>query len=158
MSAKKLALGYSKNKYISKAHFVKYVWQVLVNHQEHKIEKAIINQRVESRLAPAAQYLSPPVEVWYQWSQSYRQRYVKLIKSFQKKTEAQKTIDIEDWGCRENKLQQTKESLSVKLSESLLNLLHAETIEKKALGLLNNPTALVLSPSVIVEKKEKNTS
>ena len=35
------------------------------------------------------------------------------------------------------------------------NLLHAETIEKEALGLLNNPTALVLSPSVTVEKKEK---
>ena len=107
MSAKKLALGYSKNKYISKAHFVKYVWQVLANHQEHEIEKAIINQSVESRLAPAAQYLSPSVEVWYQWSQSCRQKYVKLIKSFQKKTEAQKTIDTEDWGCRENKLQQT---------------------------------------------------
>ena len=35
------------------------------------------------------------------------------------------------------------------------NLLHAETIEKMVLGLLNNPNALVLSPSVIVEKKEK---
>ena len=34
-------------------------------------------------------------------------------------------------------------------------LLHAETIQKKALGLLNNPTVLVLSPSVIVEKKDK---
>ena len=158
MSAKELALGYLKNKYISKAHFVKYVWQVFVNHQEHEIEKAIINQSVESRLAPAAQYLSRPVEVLYQWSQSCRQKYVKPIKSFQKKTEAQKTIDFEDWVCRENKLQQTKESLSVKLAESLLNLLHVETIEKKALGLLNNPTALVLSPSVIVEKKEKNTS
>ena len=37
----------------------------------------------------------------------------------------------------------------------MLNLLHAETIQKKALDLSNNPTALVLSPSVIVEKKEK---
>ena len=35
------------------------------------------------------------------------------------------------------------------------NILHAETIEKKVLDLLNNPTALVLSSSVIVEKKEK---
>ena len=72
-----------------------------------------------------------------------------------KDIDEQKTIDIEDWGRRENKLQQIKESLSVKLSESLLNLLHAETIQKKALDLSNNPTALVLSPSVIVEKKEK---
>ena len=43
----------------------------------------------------------------------------------------------------------------MKLLESLLNLLHAETIEKKALGSLNNPTALFLSPSIVVEKKEK---
>ena len=109
----------------------------------------------------AAQYLSVPVEIWYQWSQSYRQKYVKLIKSFERKDiDAQKTSDIEGWGRRENNLQQAKKSLSIKLSESLLNLLHAETIEKKALGLLNigllnNPTALFLSPSIVVEKKEK---
>ena len=35
------------------------------------------------------------------------------------------------------------------------NLLHPEIIEKKALGLLNNPTPLVLLPCVIDEKKEK---
>ena len=86
LSAKKLALGYSKKEDISKAHFVKYVWQGVVNYQEHEIEKAIINQGVEYRLAPAAQYLSVSVEIWYQWSQSYHQKYVKLIKSFQKKT------------------------------------------------------------------------
>ena len=63
----------------------------------------------------------------------------------EKDIDAEKTIDIEDWGRRGNKLQQIKESLSVKLSESLPNLLNAETIEQKALGLLNNPTALVLS-------------
>ena len=50
-----------------------------------------------------------------------------------KDIDGQKTIDIEDWGRRENKLQQIKESLLVKLSESLPNLLHAETIQKKAL-------------------------
>ena len=71
-----------------------------------------------------------------------------------KDIDEQKTIDIEDWGRRENKLQQIKESLSVKLSESLPNLLHAETIQKKALDLLNNATAVVLSPSVIVEKRK----
>ena len=78
LSAKRLALGYSKKKYIFKAHFVKYVWQGVVNHQEHEIEKAIINQSAEYRLAPAAQYLSVPIE----WSQSHRQKYVKLIKFF----------------------------------------------------------------------------
>ena len=73
-----------------------------------------------------------------------------------KDIDAQKIIDIEDWGRRENKLPQAKESLSIKLSESLPNLLHAATIEKKALDLLNNPTDLVLSPCVIVEKKRQN--
>ena len=155
-SAKKIALGYSKKEDVSKARFVKFVWQGVVNHQEHETEKAIINQSAEYRLAPAAQYLSVPIKVWCHWSQRYRQKYVKLIKCFQKQDkDAQNTIDIEDWGHRENKLQQTKESLSIKLSEPLPNLLHAETIKKKALGLLNNSTALVLSPSVIVEKKEK---
>ena len=85
LSAKKLALGYSKKEDTSKAHFVKYVWQGAVNHQEHEIEKTMINQNVEYRLAPAAPYLSVLVEVWYQCSQSYRQKYVKLIKSFGKK-------------------------------------------------------------------------
>ena len=65
LSAKKLALGYSKTKDISKANFVKYVRQGVVNQQEHEIEKAIINQSVKYRLVPPAQYLSVPVEVWY---------------------------------------------------------------------------------------------
>ena len=59
--------------------------KVAVNHQKNEIEKAIINQSVEYRLAPAAQYLSVLVEVWYRWSQSYLQKYLKLIKSFEKK-------------------------------------------------------------------------
>ena len=71
LSAKKLALGSSKKEDISKAHFIKYLWQGVVNHQEHKIEKPTINQSLEYCLAPAAQYRSVSVEVWYQWSQSY---------------------------------------------------------------------------------------
>ena len=110
LSSKKLALGYLKKEDTSKAHFVKYVWQgTWVNHQEHEIEKAIINQREEYCLVPAAQYLSVPVEVWYQWSQSYRQTYIKLVKSFERKDiDAEKTTDVEDWGHREKKLQQAK--------------------------------------------------
>ena len=85
LSAKKLAFGYWKKEDISKVHFFKYVWQGVVNQQEHKIEKATINQSLEYRLAPAAQYLSVLVEVWYQCSQSFRHKYVKLLKCFQKK-------------------------------------------------------------------------
>ena len=69
LSVRKVAPGYSRKDDISKAHFVKYAWQGVVKHQEHKIEKAIINQSVEYRLAPAARYLSVPVEVWYQAAQ-----------------------------------------------------------------------------------------
>ena len=138
LSAKKVALGYSKKEDISKAYFVKYVWQGAVNHQEHEIKNAMINQNVEYRLVPAAQYLSVLVEVWYQWSQSYCNKICKAYKLFWKKgIDAQKTIDIEYWVGRENKLQQAKESLSIKLSESLLNLLHAETI------VAESPTALI---------------
>ena len=54
LSAKKLTLRYSKKEDISKAHFVEYVWQGVVNHQEHEIKKATINQNVEYCLAPAA--------------------------------------------------------------------------------------------------------
>ena len=56
--------------------------KLAVNHQKNEIEKAIINQSVEYRLAPGAQYLSVPVEVWYQWSKSYRQKYLKAYKIF----------------------------------------------------------------------------
>ena len=71
LSAKKLAPGSSKKEDISKAHFIKYVWQGVVNHQEREIEKATVNQSLEYCLVPAAQYRSVSVEVWYQWSQSY---------------------------------------------------------------------------------------
>ena len=71
LSAKKLAPGSSKKEDISKAHFIKYVWQGVVNHQEREIEKVTVNQSLEYCLVPAAQYRSVSVEVWYQWSQSY---------------------------------------------------------------------------------------
>ena len=45
----------------------------------------------------------------------------------------------------------------MKLSECLPNVLHAETIEKKAINLRNHPTALVLSPTTqVIAEKEKN--
>ena len=45
----------------------------------------------------------------------------------------------------------------MKLSECLPNVLHAETIEKKAINLLNHPTALVLSPTTqVTAEKEKS--
>ena len=45
----------------------------------------------------------------------------------------------------------------MKLSECLPNVLHAEAIEKKAINLLNHPTALVLSPTTqVTAEKEKS--
>ena len=45
--------------------------------------------------------------------------------------------------------------LSVKLSEHLPTILHADIIERKALDLLNNPVAILRSPSVAVNNTEK---
>ena len=41
----------------------------------------------------------------------------------------------------------------MKLSECLPNVLHAETIEKKAVNLLNHPTTLVLLPTTAEKEK-----
>ena len=57
----------------------------------------------------------------------------------------------------ESDLQPAKQNLSMKLSECLPNVLHAETIDKKAINLLNHPTALVLSSTTqVTTKKEKS--
>ena len=46
----------------------------------------------------------------------------------------------------------------MKLSECLPNILNAETIEKKAINLLNHSAALVLSPTTqVTAEKEKGT-
>ena len=47
-----------------------------------------------------------------------------------------------------------KTALSVKLSEAV-NILHADTIEKKALDLLNYPNAITLSPTLTENDKGK---
>ena len=158
LSAKKVSLGYSQKDDIAKSHFVKYVWKSTVDHQSLEIERALTNQRSEYRLSEEAQYLAIPTEVWYQWSYENRMKYIKFVISLGKNDiENQKTIDIINWENKESDLQPAKQNLLMKLSECLLNVLHAETIEKKAINLLNHPTALVLSPTTqVTAKKEKN--
>ena len=50
---------------------------------------------------------------------------------------------------------QQEKNLSMKLSECLPNVLHAETIEKKAVNLLNHPTTLVLLPTTQVTAEKE---
>ena len=45
----------------------------------------------------------------------------------------------------------------MKLSVCLPNVLHAETMEKKAMILFNNPTTLVLSPNTYVTEEKENS-
>ena len=58
------------------------------------------------------------------------------------------------WETGEHSIEPIKTSLSVKLSEHL-NILYADTIEQKALDLLNSPSALSLSQSLLARNKEK---
>ena len=72
-------------------------------------------------------------------------KYIKFVRSQGKNDiENQKTIDTLNWENKESDIQPAKQNLSMKLSECLPNVLHAETIEKKATNLPNHPTALVL--------------
>ena len=85
-------------------------------------------------------------------------KYIKFVRSLGKNDiENQKTIGTINWENKESDLQPAKQNFSMKLSECLPNVLHAETIEKKAINLLNHPTALVLSPTTqVTAEKEKS--
>ena len=85
-------------------------------------------------------------------------KYIKFVRSLGKNDiENQKNIGTINWENKESDLQPAKQNFSMKLSECLPNVLHAETIEKKAINLLNHHTALVLSPTTqVTAEKEKS--
>ena len=74
-----------------------------------------------------------------------------MIKSLGKNDIEKKTKKTKHWhyNCenKESDLQPAKQNLLMKHLECLTNVLHAETIERKALDLLNYPTAPVISPT-----------
>lgn len=88
-----------------------------------------------------------PTEAWHE----YRIKCIKLIKSLGKNDIEIKTKQTKDphYNCenKESDLLPEKQNLLMKHSQCLKNVLHAETIERKALDLLNYPTAPVISPT-----------
>ena len=83
-------------------------------------------------------------------------KYIKFVRSLGKNdVKNQNTIDNIHWENNKSDLQLARKNLSMKLSECLPNVLHAEIIEKKAIYLLNHSTTLVLSPftQVTAEKE-----
>ena len=66
-----------------------------------------------------------------------------------------KAINSSFWEVDEVSYSPTLNFLSMKLSEHLPSILHADIIERKALDLLNNPVAISRSPSIPVSNTEK---
>ena len=156
LSAKKVSLGYSKKEDIAKSHFVNYVWKSTVYHQSLETERALTNQRAEYGLSEKVQDLAILTEVWYQWSYEDRMKYIKFVSSLGKNDiDNQQTIDTINWENKESDLQLAKQNLSMKLSECLPDVLLAETIEEKAINLLNHLPALVLCPPLRLLQKMK---
>ena len=80
-----------------------------------------------------------------------RMNYIQFVRSQENNDiKNQKPNDTINWGNKESDLQPAKQNLSMKVSECLPNVLHAETIKKKAINLLNHPTTLILSPTTQV--------
>ena len=158
LSAKKVTLGYSKKKDISQSHFVKYVWKSTVGHQSLEIERAWTNQSAEYGLSEKAQDLAILAEVWYQWTYEDRMKFIKFVSSLGKNDiDNQKIIDTINWGNKGSDLQLAKQNLSMKLSECLPDVLLAETIEEKAINLLNHLPALVLLPTTQVTAENEKS-
>ena len=68
--------------------------------------------------------------------------------------ENMKTIEESFWNMDEQRIHPIKTALSVKLPKAV-NILHAHTIEKNALDLLNYPNAITLSPTLMENEDGK---
>ena len=66
-----------------------------------------------------------------------------------------KVINSSFWEVDKVSYSPTLNFLSMKLSEHLPSILHADIIERKALDLLNNPVAISRSPLIPVSNTEK---
>ena len=102
-----------------------------------------------------AEYLKIPLETWTNLLISQKRKYLDFIINLSNdELESMKTIDDSFWNMEEQRIHPIKTALSVKLSEAV-NILHADTIEKKALDLLNYPNAITLSPTLTENDKRK---
>ena len=72
LSSHKIALGYSKKEDLSKAQFIKDVWEEVVSRQDANIERALFGQSEQYQLTEEAKYLEVEVERWYNWTEQQR--------------------------------------------------------------------------------------
>ena len=96
----------------------------------------LIGQSNEYRLNKKTEYLQIPLETWTNLSMAQKRKYLDFIINLNNdELEKMKTIDDPFWNMDEQRIHPIKTALSVKLSEAV-NILHADTIEKKAVDLL----------------------
>ena len=89
-----------------------------------------------------------PLETWTNLSIAQKRKYLNVIINLSNdELGNMKTIDKSLWNMDKQRIHATKTALLVKLSEAV-NILHADTIEKKALDLLNCPNTITLSPTL----------
>ena len=126
-------------------------------HWSRAIEKAIINQSNEYHLNEKVAYLHVALETWGNWTCNKQQRYTAFVRGLNlDDIKVKKLINSSFWEVDEVSYSPALTFLSMKLSEHLQSILHADIIEWKVLDLLNNPVAAIShSPSMAVNNTEK---
>ena len=100
-------------------------------------------------------YLQISLETWTNLSIAQKRKYLDFIVNLRNdELENMKTIDKSFWNIDKHRIHPIKSALSVKLCKAV-NILHADTIEKKPLDLLNYPNAITLSPTLAENDNEK---
>ena len=156
LAAKKCALGYGKKEDLSKFSLTKNIYESAVEHQNQELEKAIINQSNEYCLNENAAYLHVALETWQNWTCEKKQRYTAFVRDLNlDHMKVKKVINSSFWEADEVSYSPALNFLSMKLSEHFPSILHADTNERKALDLSNNPVAISRSPSIAVNNTEK---
>ena len=74
LAAKKVSIGYSKKEDISKSHFIRYIWQEVVDEQNADIDCVLYGQSDRYRLKEEARYLEVGIEDWYNWPKCKQER------------------------------------------------------------------------------------
>ena len=134
--------------HLSKLQFTKHVFEVIHAHQMEELQSAVAGVSDDYVLADYARYLQVPADVWFEWSASMRQEY---MRKFQK-------LSIEDvfkgkeipWPTTEytgSHAQAEFRPLTISIAAELVNNFgysqeNAETLEKEILCLLNHPVAI----------------
>ena len=121
-----------------------------------KLKKTIINQNNEYRLNENIAYLHVALKTWENWTCEKKQKYTAFVRDLNlDDIKVKKVINSSFREIDEVSYSPALNFLSMKLSEHLISILHADIIERKALDLLNNPVAISRSPSTAVNNTEK---